>query len=75
MRFHRKSPFSIGEDRPSGKFLGRLVTAWGKNDYPDTAAWVRRLPPGPERDVVTKEMIAFLKHNGGAKLVPEWEGR
>ena len=63
------------EDRPSGKLLGRLVKAWCKNDYPDTAAWVRALPPGPERDTATREVIAFLKYNGGGKLVREWEGR
>lgn len=63
------------EDRPSGKLVGRLVDAWCKNDYPDTAAWVRALPPGPEREAVTKEVIAFLKYNGGDKLVREWESR
>lgn len=61
------------EDRPSGKLLGRLVKAWCKNDYPDTAAWVRALPPGPERDTATKEVIAFLKYNGATNLVPEWQ--
>lgn len=60
------------EDRPSGKLLGRLVKAWCQHDYPDTAAWVRALPPGLERDAVTKEVIAFLKDSGAAKLVPEW---
>ena len=63
------------EDRPSGKHLGWLVKKWCKNDYADTAAWVRALPPGPERDTATKEVIAFLKYNGGGKLVSEWEGR
>ena len=33
------------EDRPTGKLLGRLVANWCKNDYADTAAWVRSATP------------------------------
>lgn len=61
------------EDHPSDKLFGRLVDAWCKNDYADTAAWIRSLPPGSDRDMATKKVIAFLEYNGGGKRVSEWK--
>jgi len=61
------------EDRPSGNFLKRLVNDWCDRDYPDTANWVRTLPPGPERDKARKTVVEFLEWNREYELAKEWK--
>ncbi len=61
------------EDRPSDKQLGRLVDEWCESDYPDTASWIRSLPPGAPRDAAVKKVVAFLEYNGRKDLAPEWK--
>jgi hypothetical protein len=61
------------EDHPSDKLFGRLVDAWCKSDYAETAAWIRSLPPGYDRDMATKAVIAFLEYNGAPQFVLEWK--
>jgi hypothetical protein len=59
-------------DRPSSKALSELVKAWCKNDYLDTAKWVRTLPPGTERQTIIASVIRFLQDSGANELVSEW---
>ncbi len=61
------------EDRPSGKTLQWLAKKWSEDDYASTAAWVRSLPPGPERDTATQGLITSLKWNGAPERAREWE--
>ena len=48
------------EDRAAGTSLEKLVTSWCLNDYFDTAAWVRTLPAGAERDSAAKGIMGFF---------------
>ena len=62
-------------DSPSDIQLGRLVNEWCETDYPDTASWIRSLPPGALRDAAGKKVVAFLKYNGREDLIADWELR
>ena len=63
------------EDHPSDNLFKQLVEAWCKNDYGDTAAWIRGLPTGSDRERATKYLIAYLKHHGRGHLVSEWKSQ
>ncbi len=59
-------------DAPSGKLLLRLTREWRDQDFADTAAWARSLPPGPDRQTVFRDMEKHLKQHGKGELAKEW---
>jgi hypothetical protein len=61
------------EDHPSDNAFQQLVDAWCKNDYGDTASWIRSLPPGSDRDTGKKKVIAYLETHGGGDFLSEWK--
>lgn len=60
-------------DAPSEKLLIRLVREWRDYDFADTAAWAKSLPPGPNREIVHREIARFLKAHGKENLAAEWK--
>jgi hypothetical protein len=63
----------VEADRPSGRAHSELVKRWCKNDYLDTAKWVRDLSPGEERQEAIASVISFLQASGAKQLANDWK--